>query len=221
MGLEKLKRPARFNKCWTDAEKQVVFNNWGTLTPSHIAKMIDRSTYAVVAFAKNNNLGMFLENSEYMNKYQITQALGIDSHVIERTWIPNYGFKMQKKMIRSNVKHDVISVENLLKYLENHQHLFDTRRMEEYALGTEPEWLRKKRIEDRAKPVRLRGKKYTPEEDTKICMYIRAGKTQQQIAELLGTSKASINARVQKLDVWGTMKLKTDWRKNNENNDAI
>lgn len=197
----------RKNKIWTPGEIEYLKDRWGTDTPNVIAKELGRTTTAVIVKSKVLSLGSFLDNSEYLNSFQITQLMGIDSHVIQRTW-KNHGFKMKKRRIRGNKQFEVITLEELVKWLKEHQELWDSRKVPEYALGTEPEWLREKREKDKLLSPKSRGTKYTPGEDNKLVMMCRMGKTQAEIAKALGRTEASVNARVQRLDIWGTGRLK-------------
>ena len=197
----------RQRKKWTESEIEYLKERWGSATPNVIAKELGRTTAAVIVKSKVLNLGSFLENSEYLNSHSITKMMGIDSHVIQRTW-KKYGFKMKKQRIRGNKVFEVITLDDLMKWLRNHQELWDSRKIPEYGLGTEPEWLREKREKDKLLPAKSRGTKYTPAEDNKIVMMYRLGKTQAEIGRELGRSEASVNARIQRLDIWGTGRLK-------------
>lgn len=197
----------RQRRTWTHSEIEHLKNRWGEATPNKIAKELGRTTTAIIVKSKVLGLGSFLDNSEYLNAYQITQLMGIDSHVIQRTW-KNHGFKMKKRRIRGNKQFEVITLEELLKWLKEHQELWDSRKIPEYGLGTEPAWLKEKRRIDELLPAKSRGTKYTPAEDNKLVMMCRLGKTQAEIAEALGRTEASVNGRVQRLDIWGTGRLK-------------
>lgn len=198
---------SRNNRKWTKEELEYLQNNWGEQTPDIIARNLKRSVGAVINKSKKLELGSFLDNSEYVNAFSITQLMGIDSHVIQRTW-KNHGFKMTKKKIRGNERFEVIKFDKFLKWLRTHQDLWDSRKIPPYGLGTEPEWLKEKREKDKLLPAKSRGTKYTPEEDNKIVLMYRMGRTQREIAQQLGRSESSVNARIQRLDIWGTGRLK-------------
>lgn len=107
----------------------------------------------------------------------------------------------------------LIKLEDFIKWLKAHQDLWDSRRLEPYALGYEPEWLVEKRKRDSEITTKSRGTKYTPYEDALIVMYLKQDKTQKEIGALIGRSEASVNARIMRLDVWGTGKLKEGWKR--------
>ena len=108
----------RQRRTWTQNEIEHLKDRWGTVTPNVIAKELGRTTTAIIVKSKVLGLGSFLDNSEYLNAYSITQMMGIDTHVIQRTW-KNHGFKMKKRRIRGNQLFEVITLEELLKWLED------------------------------------------------------------------------------------------------------
>ena len=196
----------RHKRIWSKEELEYLEDSWGEVTPDTIARNLGRTLNAVIVKSKILQLGSYLASSEYLNAFSISKIMGIDSHVIQRTW-KRYGFKMTKRKIRGNKRFEIIKVDELLEWLRTHQELWDSRRIEPYALGIEPEWLKEKREKDKQKP-KARGTQYTAEEDNRIVMMTRLGKTQAEIAKELDRSQASVNARVQRLDIWGTGRAK-------------
>ena len=198
---------SRHNRTWTAAEFDYLKENWGTQTPDYIAKNLGRTINAIIVKSKVLGLGSFLDSGEYLNAHRITELMGVDSHVVNRTWI-KHGLKLRNKKIRGNVRFGIITFENFMVWLKEHQNMWDSRKVPEYGLGTEPEWLKEKRRLDALLPAQSRGTKYTPEEDNKLVMMFRMGKTQAEIAEALERTESSVNARIQRLDIWGTGRLK-------------
>lgn len=196
----------RKNKTWSEAELAVLFEEWGEKTPDAIGRKIGRSTKAVRSMAKVHGLGCFLKNSEYLTQKQCTDMLGYTSKVMQRTWIP-HGLKVHKRRTAGGRRNTVILHSELMEFLRKNQDLWDSRKCEPYALGTEPQWLQEKRKRDARRPKPI-GTKYTAAEDQIICMMLRKNATQREIGERLGRSKASINARIGRLDIWGTGKVK-------------
>ncbi len=204
----------RSRTTWTKEEDELLEEMWGTSTPQSIASKVGRSTVAVIQRVKVRNLGAFTEVGVYINRNQAAQMVGVDYKVLTRNWEANHGLCFKQKKVRSDMKSQyLIKLENFIKWLKNHQELWDSRKMEPYALGIEPEWLADKRKRDSENTNKPRGTKYTRKEDSLIVMYLKMDKTQKEIGELLNRSEASVNARIMKLDVWGTGKLKEGWKK--------
>lgn len=191
---------------WSEEEIRTLHEQWGEKTPDAIARMIGRSTKAVKSMAKVYGLGCFLKSSEYLTQKQCTDMLGYSSKVMQRTWIP-HGLKVTKKRTAGGQRNTVVLHSDLMKFLQQNQDLWDSRKCPEYALGTEPAWLKEKRQRDALLPAPI-GTKYSPAEDRTICMMLRMNKTYKEIGERLGRSAASVQCRVYRLDVWGTGKLK-------------
>lgn len=201
-------KPARHNRSWNAEEDRILVDLWGDKTPDAIAKELGRTTIAVRVRAKAKRLGTFMENSEYIGLYQCTQILGIDSHVPERLWIPKYKMPFRRKKTSGNLYFKVIRLDRLMEWLKKNQDLWDSRKVKPYALGTEPEWLQKKRAADAAKPTKPVRTKYTREEDDVIVRGVRKGLTYKQIGEQIRRSSDSVQNRAYRLDIWGTGKLK-------------
>ena len=203
----------RTNTIWTAEEDEMLEEWWGSSSPQYISKKLGRSVTAVIQRVKIKNLGPFTSVGVYINRNQAAQMAGVDYKVLVRNWEPNHGLCFKKKKVRSNMKSQyLISLNDFIKWLKEHQELWDSRRIEPYALGYEPEWLIAKRKQDNENPNKFRGTKYTAEEDSLIIAYIKANKTQKEIAKRLRRSEASVNSRIMKLDVWGTGKLKEGWK---------
>ena len=204
---------SRINTKWTQEEDAQLEEWWGSAPPTLIAGRLGRSTGAIIQRVKKRQLGTFTNVGVYINRNQAAQMIGIDYKVLVRNWEVNHGLCFKKKKVRSHKKSQyLIEMTKFIKWLEEHQDLWDGRRVEPYALGYEPKWLVEKRKRDSVQSTKLRGTKYTPEEDRKIIFYMKQNKTQKEIGELIGRSEASVNARIMRLDVWGTGKLKEGWK---------
>lgn len=201
------KRRERELLAWDEEEDAYLLDHWGEKTPEQIATVLSRTPLAVIQRRKKLGLPKFTDAGEYITVNQATKILGIDGHVPERTWIPRYNFPFRYKKINdSRIK--VIKVDDLMKWLKDHPELWDSRKVEHYALGTEPPWLKEKRKQDEAKEYKPRNQKYTPQEDAAIVYGLHKNMTYRQIGEQIGRSTDSVQARSYRLDVWGTGKLK-------------
>ena len=196
----------RKNTTWSEGELAVLYDEWGEKTPDAIGRMIGRSTKAVKSMAKAHRLGCFLKNSEYLTQKQCTDMLGYTSKVLQRTWIP-HGLKTHKRRTAGGQRNTVILHSELMEFLRKNQDLWDSRKCEPYALGTEPVWLQEKRRRDALLPKPI-GTKYTAAEDRIICAMLRKNATYREIGERLGRSADSVQNRVYRLDIWGGGKLK-------------
>lgn len=186
---------SRRNTTWTDEEIETLKDLWGEKTPDAIARVLGRSTGGIIGKAKLLHLGSYLEASEYLGMHQVTEILGVDSHVPTRTWIPKYNMPFVKRRIRGNLRFRVIRLEDLMKWLRDNPEAWDSRKVKPYALGTEPPWLKEKRAADNARIEKPTGTKYTEREDTIIRWRRGSGKTYKEIGQEIGRSADSVQAR--------------------------
>ena len=186
---------SRRNATWTDEEIETLKNLWGEKTPDAIGRILGRSTGGIIGKAKLLHLGSYLQSSEYLSMHQVTEILGVDSHVPVRTWIPKYKMPFVRRRIRGNLLFRVIRLEDLMKWLKDNPEAWDARKVKPYALGTEPPWLKDKRAEDRKRIAKPTGTKYTAAEDSAILIGRAAGKRYKEIGERIGRSAASVQAR--------------------------
>lgn len=193
------RRLDRHNTTWTEQEKEMLCDLWGSLTPDTIARKMGRTDYAVIQAAKDMKLGSYLENSDYLRLCQVAKLMGVSHRTIGRTWIPKYNMPFVKRRIRGDYVHRVIHYDNLMKWLKENTQVWDSRTVAPYALGTEPPWLIQKRAEDRKKNEKPAGTKYTAVEDMAIRLGRRAGKTYRQIGAEIGRSRASVMARAERM----------------------
>lgn len=198
-------------KNWTAEELSYVREVWGEKTIPEIAAKLGRSINAVRI--KTVRLGFTGQkwSGEMMSARKVSELLGVDVHAVIDYWIPKCGLKAKKKRLGNSKKTTtIIMFEDLLSWLRNHQDLWDSRRVEEYALGIEYAWLKKKRKSDATLPAR-RLQKWTPYEDNQlILMWKRGDKTKAEIAKILNRSYSSVEHRLCRLDVWGTGKHISD-----------
>jgi hypothetical protein len=203
-----VKRRERELKTWTREEDEALKELWGDSTPDSIGRQLGRTTVAIIQRRKILGLPPYIEGGEFITVNQATQLLGVDSHVPDRTWIPKYNFPVKYRRTAGRVRFKVVKVEDLMKWLKDNPDAWDSRKVEPYALGTEPAWLKEKRAADAAKEHKPRNKKYTPQEDAAIVYGLHKNLTYRQIGAQIGRSADSVQARSYRLDVWGTGKLK-------------
>lgn len=191
---------------WTQKELDYIQEVWGQKTIPQIARKLGRSINAVRI--KANRLGYTGQKwyGEMMSARKVSELLGIDVHTVCDYWIPKCGLKGVKKRLGESEKTaTIIMFEDLLQWLETHQDLWDSRRLELYALGMEYDWLvAKRKLDAQQLPVR-KGQKWTLQEDARlVAMFRRGNMTYAEIAAELSRPVSGIGHRLHRLDVWGT-----------------
>lgn len=185
----------QIRKNWTKEEEEILKELWGDKTPSSIAKKLKRTETAIVIRAKKLKLGPYYQ--EYLTFSNIADLLGLDPHCISRIW-KSKGLKYKKYKNKYLVK-----VENLLKFMKENQELWDSRKLEPLILGKEPKWLKEKREFDKTQP-KNKFVKWTPTQDNMLITYLRKY-NYEEIGELLGRSRRSIERRVARLKEKGKL----------------
>lgn len=190
-------------KNWTQDDIDKLYELWGEKTIPQIARSLGRTNEAVKIKAVRLGLRGQTTYGGLMSARAVSLLLGVDVHAVTDYWIPKYGLKGKKKTVLTNGKKTLIYFDDLLEWLKCNQDKWDSRRVEPYALGQEYDWLKEKRRADAALPAR-RLQKWTPYEDNSLIAMFRKGVKQKDIADYLGRSRAAVQHRLMRLDVWGT-----------------
>jgi len=183
-------------KKWSISEMDYLNENWGRITLTNFSIRLNRTKIAVDIKAKRMNLGAITRADEYMTANQVSILLNIDRHTVGR-WIQNHNLKAVNKVMLFKKRLWMIKHCDLCKWLKNNQDRFDSRKIELYGLGYEPQWLQEKRKRDRELP-RNRFKKWTALETQRIIInykYINY----QKIARLMDRSYNSIDRKFYRL----------------------
>ena len=94
----------------------------------------------------------------------------------------------------------LIKFDKILAWLEKHQDVFNAKDIEPFALGKEPDWLKKKRTADFNDTPKNSGKLWTEREEDYLLHLLRQGKSVKEISVIMGRSCLAIRHRKNKLD---------------------
>ena len=192
-------------KDWSKEELDYIREVWGEKTVPEIAKKLGRTINAVKIKAQRMGYTGQKWYGEMMSARKVSELLGVDVHTVCDYWIPKCGLRGKAKRLGASKKTTtIIMFEDLLKWLKTHQELWDSRRVEQFGLGAEYDWLKEKRKEDALKPER-KAQKWTPEEDQRLIQMFRRGEmTNAEMGAALGRPASGVEHRLLRLDVWGT-----------------
>ena len=98
----------------------------------------------------------------------------------------------------------MVDIGEFWEFAENNRHLFDFSRLEENALGEEPDWVKAKRTEDckRARNVKPHNEKWTEHEDRELLRLLREYRyTYSEIAARLHRTEGAITRRITDLGI--------------------
>ena len=193
-----------FGKEWTQEQIEFLSDNWGYKPVPWIAEKLSRPFNGVILKAKRLELGACTSAGELMTARAVSNLMSVDIHTVTDYWIPK-GLKAQKKAMRAVKKMTMINFNDLLKWLKKNQDKWDSRRVELFVLGGEPDWLKAKRKLDEKNT--LKGCiKWSPVEDQTAIALFKQGFTIQQIADRISRTHSGVEHRISRLDVWGSGK---------------
>lgn len=183
---------------WTDEEIRYLKEHYGNDLDITVAKRLGRSIDAVRVKAKRLHLHPFkVANGEYISICQLAEIFKGDPNVIYK-WNEKYSDfpAVSKKIYHSSCL--LIKFDSILPWLKKHQDIFNAKNIEPFALGKEPDWLKKKRTEDFNKSNN-NGKRWTKREEDYLLHLWRQGKTIEEISKIMGRSCAGIRNKKKRL----------------------
>ena len=176
---------------WTEEEEILLSDLWGTKSVESIAKTMKRTVFSLKVKAVRMGLGAMVRNNyELITVSDMCDLLSVTRERITTTWL-NLGLNLKKKKLTNNMSYYVITWHDLMDFLENNQNEWDSRMLEKNMLGTEPEWLKEKRIRD-MKENPLWYRKWSEDEIKQAENLFKAGKNYLEIALCINRSEQAV-----------------------------
>lgn len=192
---------------WTEAELDRLREEWGMYSVGTLAKRLNRSENGIVEKAVDLGLGAHLLASDLLSLNVLLQELGMTKKGSCYTWnykkLMDAGLPIHTHRVR-NCSFRMVDIEEFWTFAEKNRHLFDFSRLEENALGSEPEWVKEKRSDDykRTCVVNTFKTKWTDEEEKELLRLLRLYRyTYAEIAARLHRSEGAIARRMQDLGI--------------------
>ena len=183
-------------KKWSEFELNYLDGNWGKNSLAYLSVRLKRTEEAIIVKAKRLKLGASTKADEYLTANQISVLLNIESHTVLR-WIKKHNLKAVRKILFYKREFILIKHCDLCEWLKNNQDRFDSRKIEFFGLGYEPEWLKLKREKDKKLP-KNRFKNWTAFDIQRI-INLSQDMTYKEIAKKMGRSHDSIERKFGKL----------------------
>ncbi|MDD4188112.1 MAG: hypothetical protein PHX04_05105 [Bacilli bacterium] len=166
---------------WSQDEEQEFKDLWGYEPLELIAKKMQRSVFSLKVKAVRMGLGSMISNNyEKITISDISELLDITRDRITGTWV-DLGLNITLTKLTNEKSYMTVTWDDLMKFLENNQSEWDSRKVERNMLGLEPEWLVEKRARD-LKENPLWYRRWTEEEIVKAENLFNSGKDYQTIA---------------------------------------
>lgn len=182
---------------WTLQDEELLSEYWGLYNVETIAKKLNRTITAVRLKAQRMHLGSIMDSSDVLSIDSICDILKVTRNRVLKIWT-SLGLKVKRKKIIEKF-YFYVSWPDLLLFLENNQNEWDSRKVEEYMLGPEPEWLKIKRRNDKiSNPLFYR--QWTLEEMKHLMFLKKTGKSYKEIAKLLDRTESSISNILHKIN---------------------
>ena len=176
---------------WTKEEETLLSDLWGTKSIEIIANKMKRTVFSLKVKAVRMGLGPMIRNNyDLITVSDMCDLLSVTRNRITTTWI-NLGLNLKKKKLTNNMSYYVITWKDLMDFLENNQNEWDSRCVEKNMFGTEPEWLKEKRIRDiEENPLWYR--KWKEDEIKQAENLFKSGKSYLEVAEEIDRSKLAV-----------------------------
>ena len=190
-------------KKWTKAEYDQLAEEWGMYSIPTIAQRLGRTPHAIKIKASMLGLGAHIENSDMITFNVLYETLygGGKSYSYQYERLVKAGLKIHMHRVENNAFR-MVDLDEFWDFAEKHRHMFDFSRLEENALGLEPEWVKVKRAEDgkRAGKVKTKCEKWTEAEDKELLRLLRMYRyTYPEIADRLRRTEGAVTRRISEL----------------------
>lgn len=168
---------------WSDDECKRFSEEWSdpTISNAMLEKHFGRNIIALSSQARRLNLGSREYDDSYLTVHDIMDEMQVSKDRV-RGWIKK-GLKYHKSKIKP-YKY-LIDQNDLLKFLEQHQDLFDASKISHYLFTKEPDWLKAKRNYDKNHYNNTIGTVYSDEEFKIIIKMFKQGRTNEEIAKTI------------------------------------
>ena len=187
---------SRQKTIWTEKDICFLCEQWGILSVNSIAKHLGRTVTGVSLKAKECGLGCQRENSDMILAYSLFKELGI-TNGWQSDRILRAGLRYRVKKYR-NRPFRMIHIEDFWEFAEKNPKWFDFSKLEENALGAEPEWVKVKRKEDFAHSLTALKNKtlWSKSEEQLLKDLVNMHYTLEEIANRLRRSVPAIRSRM-------------------------
>lgn len=182
---------------WLKEEDEYLERSWGRTSITSIAEHLGRSELAVKERAQKMRLGSFLDAGGYVTLFEFLRAIGQESNYyylnmrLERDGFPiKYKTKFKEKV-------KIVDIDEFWKWIEKNPSKLDFSNFEKNALGPEPKWVEKKRIDDKLKKKKFSTKPWTNTEDKRLIEALNMFKySYKELSQMLNRTEGAIQRRI-------------------------
>ena len=180
-------------KKWTKEEEEMLMDNWGKLSIETIAKRINRTVDAVELKGRRLQLGW------QMTAYSTTEV----SNILGINYRTVYNYMktgiIEAKRDKTKMKRYFSTKEQIMKFMREHQDLWDTRKININLYNQKPKWYLEKEKADKEKNIKSM-KRYSDLEIKIVIDRYRRGYTYEEIALEVGRTSSSVYKKIRDMD---------------------
>lgn len=189
-------KPERHKRNWTPEDLEYLEESWGYTSLGAMAKSLQRTESAIRRKAQYMNLGSSRYAGGIMySPPQIAKMLG--KCVKETYRLINEGVIIAKRKKLVNERAYQVHIDDLLEFLKNHPDKWDSRNVEEFAFGIEPDWMKEKRKNDMELPQSQ--KSWNKYEESRLMELVREGYSMKEISEEMGRTVNAVYQRTNRM----------------------
>lgn len=182
------------SKRWTNEEIEYIQENLGNVSIEYISRKLNRTAGAIINKATRLGIGGPTVKTDYLLPNIAGKMIGKDLRII-MYWIEHKKLPIIRKNIRGKKNRILIKYDIFINFLKNNQNLWDSKKVEPYALGYEPKWLIEKREIDKKNP-RNSQQKWNKFDEIEAARMKKEGNQIQAIADKLNRSYASVKRKL-------------------------
>lgn len=192
---------------WTDEDIAYLENNFGKYPLEKLSKKLNRTEAAIKEKCAKLGITSALNNTGLLTANEIANALGID-RITVCNFIKYKGLPAKKQVVLKTGVFWRIKTEDFWDWLERNKDLVNLSKFEKNILGSESEWVDKKRRID----IKNRNKKNKRWNDSEI-NYLKANykiKSNKEMAKDLKRSVGAVQVKLERLKL--TKRVLIKWR---------
>lgn len=181
------------NKKWSKEDEEYLEDKWGVLPLKSLSSKLKRSPSAIISKAERMKLGGSMYESFYTT-VDVANIFDVDYTTIIN-WI-NKGWLKATLTTRRQRKVYLIDLDNIISFMINNPTRWTAKEKHKDILG-DVDWLKNKIKEDTEVPKHQT--QWTIKQEQFLLQLVAEGKTNKEIASIMGRTYASVKRKRNKL----------------------
>ena len=150
---------------WTEEEINFLYEYWGNWSVDTMRKELKKrfgreiKNCTIESKLYHMGLGSAILYGDWITTGDVARILSLDYTTVIK-WTQQGKFPGKRIKLRSRTMH-LVKFDTFIDWLKNNPYMWDSKKVELFALGSEPDWLKQKRKYDanhKFKPFRVKRK---------------------------------------------------------------